>query len=68
MEEDRLKNRDDEQMPGNVSNQNSEEQLPADEGQTETRRPGAGGGESEDGSRGEAGEGSQSTGSPSSAG
>jgi hypothetical protein len=66
MDEERQKNPDDEQLPGNVSNQNAEEQLPEHEGQTETRRPGAKGGD--DRSGGESGEGSQSTGSPSSAG
>lgn len=66
MDEERQKNPADEQLPGNVSDQNSEEQLPEDEDQTETRRRGAAGGD--DGSRGESSEGSQSTGSPSSAG
>ena len=67
MDEDRLKNPDDEQLPGNVSNQNSEEQLPENEDQTESRRP-AGGGDGEGGSGGESSEGSQSTGHPGNAG
>jgi hypothetical protein len=66
MAEERQKNPDDEQLPGNVSDQNAEEQLPEHEGQAEKRRPGADGGD--DRSGGESSEGSQSTGSPSSAG
>ncbi len=62
MAEDRRRNPDDEHLPGNVSDQNREEQLPEHEGQTETRRRGDGG------SGGESSEGSQSTGSPGSAG
>jgi hypothetical protein len=68
MAEDRQKNPDDEQLPGTVSDQNAEEQPPEHEGQTETRRRGAGGGAGEGGSGGESGEGSQSTGSPDRAG
>ena len=68
MTEDRQKNPDDEQLPGNVSDQNAEEQPPEHEGQTETRRRGAGGGDGDGGSGGESSEGTQSTGSPGSAG
>jgi len=70
MAEDRQKNPDDEQLPGNVSDQNAEEQPPEHEGHTETRRRGAGGarGDHGGGSGGESSEGSQSTGSPGSAG
>ncbi|HET8981027.1 MAG TPA: hypothetical protein VFN87_22930 [Solirubrobacteraceae bacterium] len=67
MAEERQKNPNDEQLPGNVSNQNSEEQLPDSEEQKPSNRPpshGRGDGES----GGEAKEGSQSTGSPASAG
>lgn len=68
MAEDRLKNQDDEDLPGNVSDQNAEEQPPEHEGHRETRRGGAGGDTREGGSGGESSEGSQSTGSPNSAG
>jgi hypothetical protein len=66
MAEERQQNPDDEHLPGNVSDQNAEEQPPEHEGQTPNRRKT--GGEGDGGSRGEAGEGSQSTGQPSSAG
>jgi hypothetical protein len=66
MAEDRQKNPDDEQLPGNVSDQNAEEQLPEHEDQTERRR--GGGGRGDGGSAGESSEGSQSTGSPGGAG
>jgi hypothetical protein len=68
MAEDRHQNPDDEQLPGNVSDQNAEEQPPEHEGQTETRRRGDGAAGGDGGSGGESSEGSQSTGSPSSAG
>ncbi len=66
MAEDRQRNPDDEDLPGNVSNQNAEEQPPENEGQAPNRR--RTGGEGEPASGGEAGEGSQSTGHPSNAG
>jgi hypothetical protein len=67
MAEDRQRNPDDEHLPGNVSDQNAEEQPPEHAGQTETRRRPAGDPEG-DRSGGESSEGSQSTGSPDSAG
>ncbi|HZE06869.1 MAG TPA: hypothetical protein VE127_16695 [Solirubrobacteraceae bacterium] len=67
MPEERQKNPNDEELPGNVSNQNSEEQLPENEEQKPSNRPPSHSrGDAE--SRGEAKEGSQSTGSPTSAG
>ena len=66
MPEDRQKNPDDEDLPGNVSDQNAEEQLPEHEGQAPNRRKT--GGEGEGTSGGAAGEGSQSTGHPGNAG
>jgi hypothetical protein len=68
MAEDRQHNPDDEHLPGNISDQNAEEQPPEHEGQTEKRHRPAGGGDGEGGSGGESGEGSQSTGSPGAAG
>ena len=66
MAEDRQKNPDDEHLPGNVSDQNAEEQLPEHEGQTPRRRKPGGDGEGDSG--GESSEGSQSTGNPNAAG
>lgn len=67
MAEERQKNPDDEQLPGDVSNQNAEEQPSEDaEPETRDRPPAKSRGDEE--SRGEAKEGSQSTGSPTSAG
>jgi hypothetical protein len=67
MAEDRQQNPDDEQLPGNVSDQNAEEQPPEHEGHTPRRRkPGGNGSDGESG--GESSEGSQSTGSPGGAG
>jgi hypothetical protein len=58
--------RKDQPLPGSVSNQNGEEQPPGHGGGEEThKKPGAGGGQE---SGGGAGEGSQSTGHPDSAG
>lgn len=68
MGEERQRNPDDEHLPGSVSNQNAEEQPPAHEGQQHSRRPPGRAGGGDDDSRGEAGEGSQSTGSPTGAG
>lgn len=68
MAEERQKNPDDEQIPGNVSNQNAEEQLPENEEQDPARRRPPAKGRGDEPSGGEAKEGSQSTGSPSSAG
>jgi hypothetical protein len=58
--------RKDQPLPGSVSNQNAEEAEPGHGGGEPTRRQGAGGGDEK--SAGEAGEGSQSTGHPDSAG
>ncbi len=66
MAEDHQRNPDDENLPGNVSNQNAEEQPPENEDQQPSRR--RTGGEGDGSSGGEAGEGSQSTGHPDSAG
>lgn len=67
MAEERQKNPNDEQLPGNVSNQNSEEQLPESEEQTSSKRPPSHSrGDAESG--GEPKEGTQSTGSPTAAG
>ena len=58
------KNASDQPLPGSVSNQNTEEAEPGHDGS-----PGTGQGDRrEKGSGGEAGEGSQSTGNPASAG
>ena len=64
------RDRKDQPLPGSVSNQNAEEAEPGHGGGDEhTRRKGAGGGEGGDEKAGgEAGEGSQSTGHPDSAG
>lgn len=67
MDEDR--HTSDDPLPGNVSNQNAEEQLPEHEGHTENRRPAGEQDKGGDpGSSGAAGEGSQSTGHPENAG
>jgi hypothetical protein len=58
--------RKDQPLPGSVSNQNAEEAEPGHGGGDETRRKNAGDGHGKSG--GEAGEGSQSTGHPDSAG
>lgn len=68
MAEERQKNPDDEHLPGNVSDQNAEEQPSENEEQDATRRRPPAKGRGDKPSGGEAGEGSQSTGSPSSAG
>jgi hypothetical protein len=60
------RDRKDQPLPGSVSNQNGEEAEPGHGGGDETRRKPAEGGEEKSG--GEAGEGSQSTGHPDSAG
>ena len=61
------RDRKDQPLPGSVSNQNAEEAEPGHGGGDEhTRRKGADGGDEKAG--GEAGEGSQSTGHPDSAG
>jgi hypothetical protein len=65
--------RKDQPLPGSVSDQNAEEAEPGHGGGEPVRRKGAGGGNPESGgddrdSGGEAGEGSQSTGHPDSAG
>jgi hypothetical protein len=58
------------ELPGSVSNQNSEEAEPGHGGGPEKRDPSRGGGEGKDrgGSEGESSDGSQSTGNPDSAG
>jgi hypothetical protein len=58
--------RKDQPLPGSVSNQNAEEAEPGHGGGEQTRRKDAHGGDGKSG--GEAGEGSQSTGHPDSAG
>jgi hypothetical protein len=68
MAEDRQHNPDDEHLPGNVSDQNAEEQPTEHEGHTEKRRRPGGGGDGDSESGGESSEGSQSTGSPGAAG
>jgi hypothetical protein len=60
------KDRSDQPLPGSVSNQNAEEAEPGHGGDEEARKQGADRGHR--GSGGEAGEGSQSTGHPDSAG
>ena len=60
------KDRSDQPLPGGVSNQNAEEAEPGHGGAEEARKPGARG--RDQGSGGESGEGSQSTGHPDSAG
>ena len=65
------RDRKDQPLPGSVSNQNAEEAEPGHGGGEPVRRKGAGDGKSDGGDRdsgGEAGEGSQSTGHPDSAG
>jgi hypothetical protein len=60
------RDRKDQPLPGSVSDQNAEEAEPGHGGGEHARRKGAHGGDPESG--GEAGEGSQSTGHPDSAG
>jgi hypothetical protein len=60
------RDRTDQPLPGSVSNQNAEEAEPGHDGRDHVRRKGARGGDPQSG--GEAGEGSQSTGHPDSAG
>jgi hypothetical protein len=60
------RDRKDQPLPGSVSNQNAEEAEPGHGGGNEVRRKGADDGDGKSG--GEAGEGSQSTGHPDSAG
>jgi hypothetical protein len=60
------RDRKDQPLPGSVSDQNGEEAEPGHGGGEPVRRKGAGGGDEKFG--GEAGEGSQSTGHPDSAG
>jgi hypothetical protein len=60
------RDRKDQPLPGSVSDQNAEEAEPGHGGGEHARRKGADGGDAETG--GEAGEGSQSTGHPDSAG
>jgi hypothetical protein len=62
------KSREDQPLPGSVSNQNGEEAEPGQDEQQETRRPPGSAGGGDDSTSGEAGEGSQSTGNPNSAG
>ena len=62
---DQPPDRKDQPLPGGVSDQNAEEAEPGHGSGSETHRKGGGGGEK---SGGEAGEGSQSTGHPDSAG
>jgi hypothetical protein len=63
------RDRTDQPLPGSVSDQNAEEAEPAHGGGEHARRKGAHGGEAgRTESGGEAGEGSQSTGHPDSAG
>jgi hypothetical protein len=66
------RDRKDQPLPGSVSDQNGEEAEPGHGGTEHARRKGANGGGAESGgdpeSGGEAGEGSQSTGHPDSAG
>lgn len=56
------------ELPGSVSDQNSEEAEPGHGGSPETRRRPAGDDEERGGSEGESSEGTQSTGNPDSAG
>ncbi|MFZ0092143.1 MAG: hypothetical protein WAL63_21770 [Solirubrobacteraceae bacterium] len=60
------RNQSEEPLPGSVSNQNAEEAEPGHSGQEQGRPPQRD--EPDDGSGGESSEGSQSTGSPRSAG
>ena len=60
------RDRKDQPLPGSVSDQNAEEAEPGHGGGEHVRRKGAGDGDEKSG--GEAGEGSQSTGHPDSAG
>jgi hypothetical protein len=60
------RDRKDQPLPGSVSDQNAEEAEPGHGGGEPVRRKGADGGDKKSG--GEAGEGSQSTGHPDSAG
>jgi hypothetical protein len=63
------RDRKDQPLPGSVSNQNAEEAEPGHGGGEHVRRkPADGGGGGDEKSSGEAGEGSQSTGHPDSAG
>lgn len=66
-DETRGRNPNDEHLPGTVSDQNAEEQPTEHDGSGQSDRPPAKR-QDEDGSDGGAGEGSQSTGSPTSAG
>jgi hypothetical protein len=68
---DNERDRKDQPLPGSVSDQNAEEAEPGHGGGEPVRRKGPGRGDTESGDRnsgGEAGEGSQSTGHPDSAG
>ncbi|MGA9859604.1 MAG: hypothetical protein WBQ18_17195, partial [Solirubrobacteraceae bacterium] len=62
------RNPSEEPLPGSVSNQNNEEAEPGHGGGAETRNRPAASPEGDDSSGGESKEGSQSTGSPRSAG
>jgi hypothetical protein len=68
MPDERQKSPENQPLPGSVSNQNGEEAQPGQDEQQETRRPPGSADGSDDRTSGEAGEGSQSTGSPNSAG
>jgi hypothetical protein len=68
MRDERQGNPEKQPLPGSVSDQNAEEAEPGHDDQQETRRPPGSAGSGDDSTSGEAGEGSQSTGNPNSAG